>query len=147
MKIVIGSDHAAYKMKEHIKEYLKNKGIEVIDEGPYSEDRVDYPIYAKKVCEKVVSKEADYGILMCGTGLGMSIAANKVKGIRATLAYYPKMAELARQHNNANVLVLGGRTMGFELAEWTVDTFLETSFEGGRHEKRINLISEMEENL
>ncbi|WP_129409346.1 ribose 5-phosphate isomerase B [Marinitoga lauensis] len=147
MKIVIGSDHAAYKMKEHLKNYLESKGIEVIDEGPYVEERVDYPIYAKKVCERVIKGEAKYGILMCGTGLGMSIAANKVKGIRATLAYYPKMAELARQHNNANVLVLGGRTMGFELAEWTVDTFLNTEFEGGRHERRINLISEMEENL
>ncbi|AEX86323.1 ribose 5-phosphate isomerase [Marinitoga sp. 1135] len=147
MKIAIGSDHAAFKMKEHLKEYLSKKGIEVIDMGPETEERVDYPVYAKKVCDKVVNNEVDYGILMCGTGLGMSIAANKVKGIRATLAYYPKMAELARQHNNANVLVLGGRTMGFELAEWTVDTFLSTDFEGGRHERRINLISEMEENL
>ncbi|GAB6188440.1 ribose 5-phosphate isomerase B [Marinitoga arctica] len=147
MKIAIGSDHAAYKMKEHLKKYLENKGIEVIDEGPYSEDRVDYPIFAKKVSEKVIKKEVDYGILMCGTGLGMSIAANKVKGIRAALAYYPKMAELARQHNDANILVLGGRTMGFELAEWTVDTFLNTHFEGGRHENRIKLISEMEENI
>jgi ribose 5-phosphate isomerase B len=147
MKISIGSDHAAYKMKEHLKKYLENKGFEVIDEGPYSEDRVDYPVYAKKVGERVANKEADYGILMCGTGLGMSIAVNKIKGIRAALSYYPKMAELARQHNNANVLVLGGRTMGFELAEWTVDTFLNTEFEGGRHERRINLISEMEENL
>jgi ribose 5-phosphate isomerase B len=145
MKIAIGSDHAAFAMKEHIKKYLEEKGIEVIDEGPYSSERVDYPIYAKKVADKVANKEVDFGILMCGTGLGMSIAANKVKGIRATLAYYPKMAELARQHNNANILVLGGRTMGFELAEWTVDTFLNTSFEGGRHENRLRLISEMEE--
>ncbi|KAF2955906.1 ribose 5-phosphate isomerase B [Marinitoga sp. 38H-ov] len=145
MKISIGSDHAAFSMKEHIKKYLEKKGIEVIDEGPYNNDRVDYPIYAKKVADRIVNKEADFGILMCGTGLGMSIAANKVKGIRAALAYYPKMAELARQHNNANILVLGGRTMGFELAEWTVDTFLKTSFEGGRHENRLNLISEMEE--
>ncbi|MBM7558945.1 ribose 5-phosphate isomerase B [Marinitoga litoralis] len=145
MKIAIGSDHAAFVMKEHIKKYLEEKGIEVIDEGPYSSERVDYPIYAKKVADKVANKEVDFGILMCGTGLGMSIAANKVKGIRATLAYYPKMAELARQHNNANILVLGGRTMGFELAEWTVDTFLNTSFEGGRHENRLRLISEMEE--
>ncbi|MDN5342411.1 ribose 5-phosphate isomerase B [Oceanotoga sp. DSM 15011] len=145
MKIALASDHAAYDMKEYIREYLKNKNYEVIDLGTYSKESTDYPDYAKKLGEVVNKGEAKFGILMCGTGIGMSIAVNKVNGIRGALCLYPDMAKLARQHNNANVLVLGGRIMGPDLAQWTVDTFLETDFEGGRHERRVNKIKNMEE--
>lgn len=144
MKIAIGSDHAAFDLKEKVKEYLLKKGIEVLDCGTYSIESVDYPDYAKKVCEKVVSKECDFGILMCGTGIGMSIAANKFKGIRAALCLFPEMAHYARRHNDANVLVLPGRLMGTELAKWTVDAFLNANFEGGRHERRVKKIEELE---
>ncbi len=145
MRIAIGSDHAAFALKEHVKKYLESKGFDVIDEGTTSEESVDYPIYAKKVAEDVTHQKADYGILMCGTGLGMSIAANKVKGIRAALCLYPTMAKYARMHNDANVLVMAGRLMGPMLAEETVDIFLTTRFEGGRHQRRINEIKELEE--
>ncbi len=144
MKIAIGSDHAAYALKEHVKSYLEAKGIEVLDEGTYSEESVDYPIFAKKVADDVVSKSADYGVLLCGTGLGMSIAANKIRGAYAALCLYPTMAKYARLHNNANILVMAGRLMGPTLAEETVDVFLDTSFEGGRHTRRFNEIKEME---
>lgn len=145
MKIAIGSDHAAFELKEKLKEYLINKGLEVTDCGTYSIESVDYPDYAKKVSEKLIKKECDFGILMCGTGIGMSIAANKIKGIRAALCLFPDMAAYARKHNNANVLVLPGRLMGIELAKWTVDAFLSSSFEGGRHERRVKKIEELEE--
>lgn len=145
MKIAIGSDHAAFELKERLVGYLLKKGIEVINCGAYSIESTDYPDYAKKVSEKVVSKECDFGILLCGTGIGMSIAANKIKGIRAALCMFPDMALYARKHNDANVLVLAGRLMGVELAEWTVDAFLSTGFEGGRHERRVKKIEELEE--
>ncbi|SHN68453.1 ribose-5-phosphate isomerase [Fervidobacterium gondwanense DSM 13020] len=145
MKIAIGSDHAAFELKERIVEHLKKSEVEVIDCGTYSIESVDYPDYAKKVAEKVVKKECDYGILLCGTGIGMSIAANKVKGIRAALCLFPDMATYARRHNNANILVLPGRLMGIELAKWTVDAFLAAEFEGGRHERRVKKIEELEE--
>ncbi|MFN3691389.1 MAG: ribose 5-phosphate isomerase B [Fervidobacterium sp.] len=145
MKIAIGSDHAAFELKEKIKEFLVNKGIEVVDCGTYSIESVDYPDYAKKVAEKVVSKECDLGILMCGTGIGMSIAANKIKGIRAALCTFPDMASYAIRHNNANILVLPGRLMGIELAKWTVEAFLNSTFEGGRHERRVKKIEELEQ--
>ncbi len=143
MRIAIGSDHAGYELKESVKEYLKSKGIEVLDVGTYSEERVDYPDYAKKVCGEV-RNGVDFGILICGTGLGMSIAANKCKGIRAALCLYPDMARLAREHNNANVLVMAGRLMGKELANWTVDAFLNARFQGGRHERRVKKLEEIE---
>ncbi|MGC8820206.1 MAG: ribose 5-phosphate isomerase B [Fervidobacterium sp.] len=145
MRIAIGSDHAAYELKERVKEYLSGKGIEVVDCGTYSIESVDYPDYAKKVGDKVKSGECDFGILMCGTGIGMSIAANKIRGIRAALCLFPDMATYARRHNNANVLVLPGRLMGIELAKWTVDAFLNSAFEGGRHERRVKKIEEIEE--
>lgn len=144
MKVAIGSDHAAYALKEHVKSYLELKGIEVLDEGTYSEESVDYPVFAKKVADDVVSKSVDYGVLLCGTGLGMSIAANKIRGVYAALCLYPTMAKYARLHNNANILVMAGRLMGPTLAEETVDVFLSTSFEGGRHTRRFNEIKEME---
>ena len=144
MKIAIGSDHAAYALKEHVKSYLELKEIEVLDEGTYSEESVDYPVFAKKVADDVVSKSVDYGVLLCGTGLGMSIAANKIRGAYAALCLYPMMAKYARLHNNANILVMAGRLMGPTLAEETVDVFLDTSFEGGRHTRRFNEIKGME---
>ncbi|MCD6450719.1 MAG: ribose 5-phosphate isomerase B [Thermotogaceae bacterium] len=143
MKVAIGSDHAGFELKEYIKRYLKEKNIEVLDVGTHSEESVDYPDFAKKVCEEV-RNGADFGILICGTGLGMSIAANKCRRIRAALCLYPDMARLARQHNNANVLVMAGRLMGKELAGWTVDAFLSAEFEGGRHERRIKKLEEIE---
>ncbi len=144
MKVAIGSDHAGYELKESVKGYLSSKGVEVLDIGTYSEEKVDYPDYAKKVCEKLRSGEANLGILICGTGLGMSIAANKCRGIRAALCLYPDMARLAREHNNANVLVMAGRLMGKELANWTVDAFLNSYFQGGRHERRVKKLEEIE---
>ncbi len=144
MKISIGSDHAAYALKEHVKSYLELKGVEVLDEGTHSEESVDYPVFAKKVANDVVSKSVDYGILLCGTGLGMSIAANKIKGAYAALCLYPMMAKYARLHNNANILVMAGRLMGPMLAEETADAFLGNSFKGGRHTRRFNEIKDME---
>ncbi len=146
MKISVGSDHAAYALKKHVVEYLKSKGIEVLDEGTFSEESVDYPLFAEKVSKDVLEGKADYGILMCGTGLGMSIAANKFQGIYAALCLYPTMAKYARMHNNANILVMAGRLMGPTLAEETIDTFLSTDFAGGRHQRRINEIKEFENN-
>ncbi len=145
MKFAIGSDHAAFALKEHVKKYLKSKGFEVVDKGTDSEESVDYPIYARRVSEAVANAEVDFGILMCGTGLGMSIAANKVKGVRAALCLYPTMAKYARMHNDANILVMAGRLMGPTLAEETVDTFLATNFEGGRHQRRLDEIKELED--
>jgi len=133
MKIAIASDHAAFEMKEELVNYLKEKNIDVIDLGTYSKESVDYPDYAKMLGEMVANRKVEYGIGLCGTGIGMSISVNKIKGIRGALCLYPSMAELARKHNNANVLVLAGRLMGYDLAKWTVDTFLSTEFEGERH--------------
>ena len=148
MKNSLTSDHASFELKEHLRKYLENKkDVEVIDLGTYNKESTDYPDYAKKLGEHVSSKESDIGIAMCGTGLGMSIAVNKVKGIRGALCLYPTMAEYARKHNNANVLVMAGRLTGPDLAEWTVDKFLETEFEGGRHKRRVDKISSMEDNL
>ncbi len=145
MKVAIGSDHAAFALKEHVRKYLESKGYNVIDKGTNSEESVDYPVYAEKVAKAVAQREVDYGILMCGTGLGMSIAANKVNGVRAALCLYPTMAKYARMHNDANVLVMAGRLMGSTLAEETVDTFFATKFEGGRHQRRVDEIKELEE--
>jgi ribose 5-phosphate isomerase B len=140
MKLSIASDHAAFELKSFIAEYLK-KGHEVVDFGPESQERaVDYPDFARSVCKSVLRGETELGILLCGTGIGMSIAANKYRGIRAALCFFPEMAVLARRHNHANVLVLGGRLMGSELAAWTVDAFLSTAQEGGRHARRVEKI-------
>lgn len=141
MRIALGSDHAALDLKEQIKTWLVAQGEDVLDEGTNSVDPVDYPDVAKLVCARVNRQEADFGLLLCGTGIGMSIAANKYPGIRAALCLFPEMAELARRHNDANILVLGGRLMGFTLAQWTVQRFLDTSFEGGRHQLRIDKIA------
>ncbi|RUM58142.1 MAG: ribose 5-phosphate isomerase B [Persephonella sp.] len=144
MKVAIGSDHAGFEYKEMIKKYLEEKGFKVIDKGTYSNERTDYPIYAEKVAKAVVNGEADRGILICGTGIGMSITANKIKGVRAALCQNDFMAKMARKHNNSNILCLGQRVVGTDHALSIVDTFFSTEFEGGRHEQRITLITEIE---
>ncbi len=143
MKIVIAADHAGYFLKEKIKDFLDKEGYEVMDVGTYSTVSVDYPEYGYKAIEKILKGEAERGILICGTGLGMSIAANRFPKIRAALCHEPFSAQMARRHNDANVLVLGGRLIGDGMAIEIVKTFLSTEFEKGRHERRINLIEEL----
>jgi len=145
MKIALACDHGGFRLKEAIKSYLKELGVELIDYGTFSEDSVDYPDFAKRAAEGIVKGEADRGIFICGTGIGISIAANKVRGIRAALCYNVYAAEMSRRHNDANVLCLGGRVIGEELAKRIVKAWLETPFEGGRHQRRIKKIEEMEE--
>lgn len=140
MKIALGADHGGYELKEVVKIHLQKEGFTVLDKGTFSCDSVDYPDFAKKVAESVLEKESDYGIVICGTGIGISIAANRFKGIRAALCNNTTMAKLTREHNNANVLALGARMTGDVLALDIVDTFLSTGFEGGRHQTRIEKI-------
>ncbi len=144
MKISMGCDHGGYPLKEHIKAYLESKGHEVVDCGCDSTASVDYPIYGKAAAEQVASGACDTGIVICTTGIGISITANKVKGIRCALCSEPLSAEMTRRHNDANMLAMGAGMVGKNLAERIVDTFLSTEFEGGRHARRVNLISEME---
>lgn len=144
MKIALASDHGGYKLKNEILKHLKEKEIEFEDFGTYSEESCDYPDYALKVAEKVAAKEFEFGILVCGTGIGIGIAANKVPGIRAALCGDTFSAHACREHNNANILTMGARVTGPGLALDIVDTFLSSKFQGGRHEKRINKISEIE---
>lgn len=143
-KIAIGCDHGAYALKEELKKYLPEKGFEVEDCGTYSSDSVHYPIYAKAVCEKVQKGEARYGILLCSTGIGMSIAANKHKGIRAALCGDCYSAKFTRLHNDSNVLCMGALVTGTGLAKEIADIFLTTEFMGGRHQTRVDMISEIE---
>jgi len=140
MSIAVGSDHAGYDLKEKVKQYLKNQNIEVKDLGCFKDEQLEYPDYAVKVAKSVVSGENEYGIIICGTGIGISITANKIKGIRAALCCSEYMAQMARQHNNANVLAMGGRTTSDEEAEKIVAAFLNTDFEGGRHANRVEKI-------
>ena len=144
MKVAIGNDHVALTMKEHIKKYLEEKGIEVVDFGTNSEQRCDYPVYGKKVGEAVASGKCDFGVLICGTGVGISLAANKIKGIRAVVCSEPYSAKLSRQHNNTNIVAFGARVIGTATAEMIVDEFLGAEFEGGRHQKRVEMISQIE---
>lgn len=144
MKVAIGSDHAGFRMKEELKNYLKALDIEVKDFGCHSEDSVDYPDIAKEVAISVAKGEADRGILICGTGIGMSIAANKIKGIRAAVGNELLSVRLSREHNDANILTLGARIIGIEVAKEAVKIFLEVPFIGGRHQRRIDKIGEME---
>ena len=144
MKIVLGCDHGGYKTKESIKNFLVEKGYEVVDAGCYSEESVDYPVYGIAAAEKVASNECDYGILVCGTGIGISISANKVKGIRCALLHDVNGAKLTRQHNNANMMALSGRFLPVEEALEIVEAFLTTEYEGGRHQRRLDIISEYE---
>ena len=141
--IGIGSDHAAYAFKEEIKYYLKEKGFAVKDYGTHSTERVDYPDYGKAVAEAVVSEECEKGLVFCGTGIGISISANKVPSIRAVVCSEPYSAKLSRLHNNTNVLALGARVVGIELAKMIIDIWLETPFEGGRHQKRVEMIDKI----
>ncbi|WP_029551345.1 ribose 5-phosphate isomerase B [Thermocrinis jamiesonii] len=147
MKIAIGSDHAGFRLKEKIKQFLLSKGYEVLDFGTNSTDSTHYPLFAKEVAKAVQEKRADYGILICGSGIGMSITANKFPGIRAALCLNEYMARMSRMHNDANVLCLGDRVVGDELALSIVEAWLSTSFEGGRHQERIKLIEEIEKGL
>lgn len=142
MKIALGCDHGGYELKETVKKHLLEKGYEVLDLGCHSTESVNYPIYGKAVGEAVVKKEADYGIVICGTGIGISIAANKVKGVRAALCMNTTMARLTREHNNANVLAFGARMVGDVLALEMVDTFLTTDFAGGRHTARVEMLED-----
>ena len=144
MNLVIACDHAGYDLKENVKKYLSEQGHSVIDCGTNSTESCDYPVFAKALCKEINDGNAQLGILICGTGIGMSMAANKVKGIRACCCSDPYSAKLTRMHNNANVLCMGGRVVSAGLAEMMVDLFLETEFEGGRHQRRIDQITAIE---
>ncbi|CEK36743.1 ribose 5-phosphate isomerase B [Paraclostridium sordellii] len=147
MKIGLGSDHGGYNLKEEIKKYLESKGIECVDFGTENGvDSVDYPIYGEKVAKAVVSKDVDYGILCCGTGIGISLAANKVKGIRCAVVSDTFSAKMSKAHNNANMLSLGERVIGKGLALEIVDAWINTEFEGERHLRRVNMLNDIEEN-
>lgn len=140
MKIVIGADHAGFELKSKVIDYLKTNGHAVSDQGTFSEERADYPDFAHKVAESVLAAEADFGILMCGSGNGIAISANKHKGIRAALCWNSEIAALARQHNDANILVLPARYITVQEAFKCIDVFLAEKFEGGRHQARVNKI-------
>ena len=142
MNIAIASDHGGFELKERLKDYFASKGTPLQDLGTTGTDSVDYPDFAKKMARHILAKKAELGILICGTGIGISIAANRFKGIRAALLYSPFAAEMAKKHNNANVVVFGGRTMRFDDVVSYLETFLNASFEGGRHLNRINKIDE-----
>lgn len=144
MKIAIGCDHAAFPFKEEIKTYLTEKGHEVVDKGCYSPERADYPDHGIAVGEAVARGECERGIVICGSGIGISIAANKVKGVRCALCSEPLSARLSRNHNDANVLAMGARLIGLEMGKAIVDAWLEAEFEGGRHIGRIEKISNYE---
>ena len=144
-KLYIGCDHAALHMKNDIVGYLNDKGYDVEDMGTYTPDRIDYPVYAEKVCKAVVADKGSLGILICGTGIGMSMAANKVKGIRAAAVSEVYSAILTRQHNDANVLCFGARVIGIETAKMIVDGFIGAEYEGDRHQKRVDMIAALED--
>lgn len=143
MKIAIASDHGGFALKNTVKEHLMERGMMVVDLGTDSDASVDYPVFGKACGEAVVGGEADLGIVCCGSGIGISIAANKVKGVRCALCTSVEMAKLCRQHNNANMIALGGRLTEPELALQIVDTWLDTEFEGGRHKRRTDMLDEM----
>lgn len=142
--IAIGSDHAGYETKEKVKKYLESLGVSFKDFGTYSEESCDYPLFAKAVSLSVKSGESEKGILICGSGIGMSIAANKFSGICAALCKDEETSKLSRAHNNANVVCIGARTTDFEEIKKIVNAFLETPFEAGRHQRRLDQITEIE---
>ncbi|MBQ7496868.1 MAG: ribose 5-phosphate isomerase B [Selenomonas sp.] len=144
MKLAIGNDHVAIDMKNEIKSYLESKGYEVIDVGTDSPERFNYPISGYKVARMVADGEVDGGILTCGTGVGISLAANKVHGIRACVCSEPYSARLSKQHNNTNIIAFGARVVGIETAKMIVDEWLAAGYEGGRHQTRIDMIAEIE---
>ena len=143
MKIAIGCDHVGFILKGRVIEHLREKGYEVEDFGTNSTERTDYPIFGKAVAKAVVSGACDKGIVICGTGVGISLAANKVKGIRAAVCSEPFTAKMARAHNNCNILAFGARVVGPELAKMIVETWLDTDFEGGRHQRRVNMLDNL----
>jgi len=145
MKIALGSDHAGFELKEDLRAFLAERQVEVLDLGAFSEASVDYPDVAVKVAETVSRGEAERGVLICGTGIGMSIVANRFAGVRAALCHDVYTARMSREHNNANVLALGGRLIGKGLAREILKVWLESEFQGGRHERRISKISALEE--
>lgn len=144
MKIAIGSDHIAVQLKSVLKDYLEQRGIEVSDYGTYSEERTDYPLFAEKVARSVSTGECERGILLCGTGVGMSITANKIAGIRAVVCSEPYTAVMSRSHNNTNVLCMGARIVGPGLATQILEEWLDTVYEGGRHQRRLDMIANLE---
>jgi ribose 5-phosphate isomerase B len=145
LRIAIGNDHTALELKKVIVDYLGTKGYEIVDLGTNSAERYDYPIAGKAVAMAVVSGKAERGILICGTGVGISLAANKVKGIRAGVCSDPDTARLSKQHNNTNILAFGSRVVGSELAKMIRDEWLAAVFEGGRHQRRLDMIGDIEE--
>ena len=142
MKVAIGSDHAGYELKEKVKNKLVNEGYEVVDLGTDSIESVDYPIFGKAVANKVASKECERGIAICGTGIGISIACNKVKGVRAALCDSEHLANMSREHNDANILCMGARIIDEDLAFRIVDTWFATDFLGGKHLRRIKMLED-----
>lgn len=145
MKIAIGADHAGFELKQKVKEHLLNQGYQIEDKGTGSNESVDYPDFARKVGEDVAQKRADLGVLVCGTGIGMSMAANKVPGIRAANVSNEFEAQMAREHNDANVLAIGARVLDAPMALKVVDRWLSTSFAGGRHQTRVDKIMQIEQ--
>ncbi len=143
MKIAIGNDHVAVEMKQEIAAYLRSLGHEVINLGTDSSERCDYPVYGEKVAREVAEGRAERGITICGTGVGISLAANRVKGVRAVVCSEPYSAALSRQHNNTNVLSFGARVIGIELAKLIVKSWLDAEFEGGRHADRVRMLDEI----
>lgn len=144
MRISIASDHGGFEQKQQLVRYLEGKGFDVVDRGPDTDDSVDYPDFAERTCKDVQSGEAEFGILVCGTGIGMAIAANKMRGIRAANVTSPEFAKLSREHNNANVLTLSGRFVALNENEAIIDAFIATPFSGGRHERRVGKIMALE---
>lgn len=144
MKIAIGNDHAAVQLKNHIKKYVEDMGHTVINFGTDTNDSCDYPLYGEKVGRAVAGGEVDLGILICGTGIGISLAANKVKGVRAAVCSEPYSAKLTRMHNDANIIAFGARVVGEAMAEMIVYEFLNAKYEGGRHQRRVDMITEIE---
>ncbi|MBS3049810.1 bifunctional allose-6-phosphate isomerase/ribose-5-phosphate isomerase RpiB [Enterobacter mori] len=143
-RIAFGCDHVGFILKEDILAHLHARGVEVVDKGAWSQERTDYPHYASAVARTLLNGEADGGILICGTGVGISITANKFPGIRAVVCSEPYSAQLSRQHNNTNVLAFGSRVVGLELAKMIVDAWLDAEFEGGRHQVRVKAIEAIE---
>lgn len=145
MKLAIGNDHVAVEMKQEIKKHLEERGVEVIDVGTDKTDRFNYPVSGYKVAKLVAAGKVDGGVLICGTGVGISLAANKVRGIRACVCSEPYSAKLSKQHNNTNIIAFGARVVGVELAKMIVDEWMDATYEGGRHAVRVDMIREIEE--
>ena len=144
MKVAIGNDHTAVELKNHVKAHLENRGYTVVNVGVDETASCHYPIYGKRVADLVASGECDLGVLICGSGVGISLAANKVKGIRAVVCSEPYSAKMARTHNDANIVAFGARVVGPAMAEEIVDAFFDASFEGGRHQGRVDMLTAIE---